>query len=289
MRRLKGPELKMPELRVPRFLVDLFYDLYDRRLLPLVALVVVAIVAVPILLGGDSEVVAPPPAGSASISSAPGSQAARLTVVEAAPGLRDYRKRLADRSPTDPFKQRYTAPVLKGAELPDQTTTASTSAKTTTTSTTSGDLPAPPSSAGSSPAPSAPSTGGGGGGDDPALTFFTFAIDVKIVRSEGGGGDAKKTSEATTRRGVKPTTPLPGEKAPVVTYMGVKAKERKALLMISNNVRSVFGDGKCLSGTDACQLMEVELGFPVTFVYGPNDVRYRINVLKIEPIVTGHS
>lgn len=289
MRRLKGPQLKMPELRMPRFLVDLFYDLHDRRLLPLVGLVIAAIVAVPILLGGDSEVIAPPPADSASISSAPGSQAAQLTVVEAAPGLRDYRKRLADRSPTDPFKQRYTGPVLKGAKLPDQTTTASNSGTTTTTSTTSGDLPAPPSSAGSPPASSAPSTGGGGDGDEPQLTFFTFAIDVKIVRSEGGGDGAKKTSEATTRHGVKPTTPLPGEKAPVVTYMGAKAKEGKALLMVSNNVKSVFGDAKCLSGTDICQLLEVEPGFPVTFVYGPNDVRYRINVLKIKPVVTGHS
>ena len=71
--------------------------------------------------------------------------------------------------------------------------------------------------------------------------------------------------------------------------MGAKAKEGKALLMVSNNVKSVFGDGKCLSGTDTCQLIEVEPGFPETFVYGPNDVRYRINVLKIEPVVTGHS
>ena len=45
----------MPELKVPPFLIDLYYDLRDRRLLPLVALVVVAIVAVPFLLGGGSE------------------------------------------------------------------------------------------------------------------------------------------------------------------------------------------------------------------------------------------
>ena len=33
--------------------------------------------------------------------------------------------------------------------------------------------------------------------------------------------------------------------------------------------------------------MVVEPGFPTTFVYGANDVRYKINVLKIEPVVVG--
>ena len=41
---------------MPPFLVDLYYDLRDRRLLPLLALVLVAIVAVPFLLGGGSVV-----------------------------------------------------------------------------------------------------------------------------------------------------------------------------------------------------------------------------------------
>ncbi len=53
-----GPELKMPDLKnakVPPFLSDLYYDLHDRRLLPLVGLVLVAIVAVPFLLGGGSD------------------------------------------------------------------------------------------------------------------------------------------------------------------------------------------------------------------------------------------
>lgn len=55
MKRPKGPELKMPEMKVPTFLSDLYWDLHDRRLLPLVALIVVAIVAVPFLLGGTRE------------------------------------------------------------------------------------------------------------------------------------------------------------------------------------------------------------------------------------------
>ena len=73
----KGPELKLPSFRrskgeattasggglgakAPDFIADLYYDLRERRLLPLIALVVVAIAAVPLLLGNSEEVVVPP-------------------------------------------------------------------------------------------------------------------------------------------------------------------------------------------------------------------------------------
>jgi hypothetical protein len=33
----------------------------------------------------------------------------------------------------------------------------------------------------------------------------------------------------------------------------------------------------------------VEPKFPITFVYGANEVHYTFNVLKMELVVTGHS
>src|SRR4029077_5233531 len=107
MRKLKGPELKMPELKPPAFLADLYYDLRDRRLLPLIALVVVATVAVPFLMGSDAESVPALPAGGAVTLESSPEKTSKLTVVEATPGLRDYHKRLRGRAPTDPFKQLY--------------------------------------------------------------------------------------------------------------------------------------------------------------------------------------
>ncbi|HEU4599490.1 MAG TPA: hypothetical protein VFS26_07075, partial [Solirubrobacterales bacterium] len=93
-----GPELKMPklkggEMKVPPFLSDLYFDLRDRRLLPLVVLMLVAIVAAPILLAGGSDELEPAPPGPAAVDSTPTSQKT-LTVVKAAPGLRNYKKRL---------------------------------------------------------------------------------------------------------------------------------------------------------------------------------------------------
>jgi hypothetical protein len=295
MKRLKkGPELKMPELKVPGFLTDLYLDLVDRRLLPLVVLVLVAIVAVPFLLGEGAEE-EPPPASEEPIaraSGAPSSEAARLTVVQANPGLRDYRKRLAAREPTDPFKQRYTGPVRGGNQLNGESATTSseaavpggtTATSTTTTAPSTTVAPESPADDGGAPTGGAPS----GDGSEPGLQLFTFAIDVKIMRTTSSADGSKKESEPTTKEGVVPPAALPGNKTQVVTYMGISPKTSNPLLLVSDDVTAIFGEAKCLSGSESCQLLEVELGLPTTFVYGPNDVRYKINVLKVEPVGAG--
>jgi hypothetical protein len=284
MKRL-GPELKMPALKAPTFLADLWWDLWDRRLLPLVALVAVAIGAVPFLLGGGSgespAQIAARQAAAAAAAGEAGGGSTTLTVVEAKPGLRDYRKRLARRSPTNPFVQRFATPVQTAAGKLNQPRET-----TTTTTTTSGG-----GGGGSSGAPSSETTPSGhspagktGGGAPSHLTFFTFAINVKIVRSGGKQAEAGEKPQSWTKKRVLPLTPLPGEKAPVVTYMGT-SKKGKPLLLVSTDVRSVFGEGRCVSGDETCQLIEVEPGFPETFVYGVNEVHYTINVLKVKLVV----
>jgi hypothetical protein len=305
----KGPELKLSDLKlsglkgikVPPAITDIYWDLRDRHLLPLVALVVVAIIAVPFLLGGGSEEPASPSpgetAGTASISTT-GSEAANLTVVKATPGLRDYHKRLAHHTEKDPFKQKYTAPVLAGTQLGGGKASSSTTTVTTTTSGGSSGggetLPetSTPTGTHSPPASSNPPGGAPANGQ---LTFFTWAINARITKSGGKNADPKDKPEPVVKKKVLPQTALPGEKAPVVTYMGLSRKTTKkdetpkVLLLVSSDVKSVFGEMKCVSGDDSCQLIEVEPGFPVTFVYGENGVHYTINVQKVELVVTGHA
>ena len=67
-----GPELKMPDMKVPKGVSDFYQDLRDRRLLPVIALVVVAIVAVPFLLG-DSQEAEVPASTSEALAKASGS------------------------------------------------------------------------------------------------------------------------------------------------------------------------------------------------------------------------
>ncbi len=280
MKRLKGPELKLSELKVPPFLTDLYWDLRDRRLLPLVALVVVAIVAVPFLLGGKSGegtgrgvVAVATPATAAG-----GADSSTLVAVEAKPGLRDYHKRLAHRSPTDPFKQRYSGPQLAGSELGGEggelsstSTTSTTTTKTpsgTTTTETNTESP-------------------GGAGSPPSLKEYTIAIDVKITRTETKASGKKEKSEPTVHHRVIPPAALPSEKTQAVAYMGLSPKSKQPLLLISNAVTAIFGEGNCLSGAQTCQLLEVEPGMPETFVFGPNSTRYKIVVLNPRPVVVG--
>lgn len=288
MKRL-GPELKMPklkggEMKVPPFLSDLWFDLRERRLLPLVALILVAIVATPILLAGGSEE-EPEPVPSPGASASGASAAAKtLTVVKAEPGLRNYKKRLKHRKATNPFKQRFNDPQTKGGELNESTTTTSSgssSSTTTETSTTETTVTSPSGSGGS----------GGNGNDEirSGLTFFTFAAKIQVTRIEPKPDGSVKKTGPTVHDEVIPPAPVPGEKAPVVTYMGLGTKKHLPLLMVSPEVTAVFGEAECVSGTTTCQLLAVEPGFPETFEYGPNHVRYKINILKIKPVVTGHS
>jgi hypothetical protein len=303
MKRL-GPELKMPDLRslkVPAGLEDLYQDLRDRRLLPLIALILVAIVATPFLLGGGSGEEFTPEAEvplEASTSSTPGTS---LPVVEAQPGLRDYRKRLRHRRAHDPFKPQYTGPVLAGTQLGGSSeTTAITSETTTSESSGSATVEstpasAPSSSGGSSGGASAEhgngNAGGGSSGNagNDQLTFYAFAIDVKITKTKTEADGKKSKPEEIEKDRVLPPAALPGEKAQVVTYMGISPETKKPLFLVSEEVESVFGETDCLAGSGRCQLIEVEAQMPVTFVYGENKTRYKLVVKKIEAVPTGKS
>ncbi len=299
---LKKLKVGGSSVQLPPFVNDLYKDLRDRRLLPFVAVLVVAIVAVPFMFSEGSGESSPAIAEESAIEAIKGASpsTSTLSVVEATPGLRDYRRRLRARQPTDPFEQRYTGPMLDGAELPEAqgsstTTSGGDEGGATSTSPTIVD-----SGGGPSPAGPAPEGGGGGGGggaagggegpseDDQEGTLFTFAVDVKIVHSSGSAADGdKRKSEPEQRERVLPTTPLPGKKTEVVNYLGLSPKTRKPLFLVSTDVTGVFGEGKCAAGTDVCQLIELAPGFPQTFVHGTDGDRYKITVTDVEVVQPG--
>jgi hypothetical protein len=295
-----GPELKMPEMKVPPVLRDLYQDLRDRRLLPVLGLLLVAIVALPFLLSQspEEEPVTVPPLGG---ESATGQEAAQLAVVQANPGIRDYRKRLLHRTAVDPFKQKFTKPVLKGAKLQSESSTSggsSTSTSTTTETTETsegggivegGGLPGSGGGSGSH----GNGHGGGNGnetespGPSPNTKLYTYAIDIRIRHTEEQADGSVTMSKPEERLGVRPLTPLPAEKTPVVTVLGVNPENGNVLLMVSKSVTAAFGEAKCVAGTEVCELMEVEKGFPETLEYGPDHVRYKFLVLKVSVVPAG--
>lgn len=295
MSKLKGPKIELSQLKVPRVVRDVYQDLRDRRLLPLVALVLVAIVAVPFLLSGSSDENEAPLAPIAPEAA----QTSSIEVVKATPGLREPDERLAGRSAKDPFQQHFVGSAVSPEPVTGGTTTTPVTGGEGDSGSSGGVAePAP------APAPSDPSSGGGGppadtggdtgppsgGGAKPGdLVFYTYAAKLTIVKIETTESGKKVVSEPEERDRVLPSTVLPSPKQQVATYMGISPKTGKPLLLVSTDVTEIFTDAKCASGTDTCQLLEVEPTFPVTFGYGENGVRYKINILKVEPVVTGHS
>jgi hypothetical protein len=300
MNKPKRPELKLSELKVPPAVRDVYQDLRDRRLLPLAGLVLVAIIAVPLLLadGAPSEPPPLPPAPEAAVD------AGQLEVVKSAPGLRIPSKRLKARQATDPFRQHFTGAAVSSESV----TTASNPA---TSSVSSGESSGSSESSGGSgavatqpPTVTEPRHGagsaaggspskGGSGGPEPGppagqdgIVYYTFAADLTITKTETTPDGKKVTGEPESRHGVLPSTVLPGGKRQVVTYMGISPKTQKPLVLVSTDVTGVFGDGKCAAGSDSCQLLEMKLTFPETFVYGEHGVRYKINILNVRPVRT---
>jgi hypothetical protein len=287
--RLKRPRIKGPNVKMPRFATDLFQDLRDRHLLPLVALLAAGIVAVPFLLGSSASTPPGSPVdasqGSASAAGSgaeSGPPTARLVVVAANPGLRDYRLRLRALEAKNPFRQHFIAPQLAGSDLNDA---ASTTVPTSTAPESSTTVPSFGGDSGT-PTGGGTSTSGGGGGEVEVKVeteYVQYTVDIKVVRKTQGGG----TRQARERifEDVEELSMLPSEKAPVAVFMGVSADREKALLLVSEKVSSVYGDVRCMVGSESCQLIMVEPGFPVTFVYGDSGRAYRFNVLRIEETV----
>jgi hypothetical protein len=280
----KGPDLKLPEIKVPDFLLDLYYDLRERRLLPLVAILLVALVALPIVLSSSS--------GSSSEESSDAlatpsvaTPTSSLVVAKAAPGLRDYRRRLANKVERDPFKQQYANPeggssvatssASEGAPASEEsasTTVESTSTETTSTSTGTTNTTGPSEENGGEP------------GGEEHLRYFSFAIDVRIVPVTSGASTSK--AQPSIRHNLPELTMLPSRKEPALTFMDVSKDEKKVLMLVSDKVTGLFGDGVCIVGSEHCQLLALEQGIPETVVYGPQQRTFRVELLKLRLLTT---
>jgi hypothetical protein len=300
MNRLKkGPELKRSELHVPDFVYDIYYDLKERHLLPLAAMLFVALIAVPIYVktsAGSSEEPEIAVASIATGSAAGGAEA--LTVAKSQPGLRDPRKRLKHAGARDPFEVKGAPSTASESSSGEGTATEGSSAPAAsvpTEATVIGGASTPPPSEPSALAetyvPPAVSSGTGSessSGESASgrirTRFASQAIDVRIVAaappSDGKTGKHAKP-KPQVRRNLPELTMLPARGTPAVTFMGTTPDGKKALLVVSSDVVSIFGEGKCLVGSQSCQLLAVEPGLPETFVYGPQERTYRIQLLKI--------
>lgn len=264
----KGPELKMPdkmpEIKAPGFIADIYYELRERHLLPLVVVLIAGIVAVPLALSETTEPVETP----AMLTEAGVSTAGKTQVVVARsePGLRDYRKRLSHLKAKDPFKER-----LDGLR-----TTASEEAESTTGNVAGTEVTEEPR-AEPTAEPTAPPEETDT--NDGRITFYSYAMDVRVTPVSVGG--VPSNSKPEVREDLPELTQLPSRQTPAIVFMGVTKDGNKALMLVSSNVKGLFGDNVCAVGGEACELLAMEPGVPETIVYGGNEKIYRIELTDL--------
>lgn len=260
MKKLK-PDLKKPDVKMPPVLENLFRDMRDKRLLPIAALLVVGILAVPFLLGGSAPT--PASSGTADIANAAlaSDDLTQPVVLTDSPGLRRYQKRLSSLQRTNPFKQQMATPpqsVLDTQTLedpstgpdPGTTTDPGTTLDPGTTTTDPGTTPTDPGTTPTDPATPP---------KDPGAVLYTVELDVKM----GPTGDQKKVE------GVKDFDYLPDDRLPLLQYVGGTVEGDSAGFAVSRDVTRVEGDGNCAPSPTACQFLKMGEGDEIRIYYDP--------------------
>jgi len=272
------PDLKIPDLKVPPFASDVYYDLRDRHLLPLVALVVVAIAAVPFLLVGDAGEVQPPSADGAGQPPIATTEA-RLTVVQDKPDLRDYRKRLRGRTSVDPFKQRYTSlpeeARLKSVDVTSEGGSVDGSSVESVVKTTPGNEGAGSSPGGGGDGGSSSPSGSTGAGEDGLEEgrLYGFRPDVRFGVA---GSDELKLHQQL------PLGSLLPRENPVLLFVGVTENGKRALFNLTPEVSLVRGDGDCVGGVRNCSILSMRVGQAVNLTTDQPGRSFRLKVERIE-------
>jgi hypothetical protein len=290
----KGPELKLSELKVPDFLYDLFYDLKERHLLPLVALLIVAIIGAPIYFKSSTKSDPEPAttAGTTATASSVAGGGETLVVAHSTPGLRSYKLRLKKYRELDPFEKRGEEEASAATESSGEEAATVAPAEATVVGEETGGLSEAPAVESAPYSPEAYESGApeSGPADHQAgkaeTRYATDVIDVRIVTVAPHPTEEKRAKgaepKAEVRRNLPELSMLPDRQTPAATYIGLSNDGKKALFVVSSDVISLFGEGKCVIGSQTCQMLALEPGLPETFVYGPQERTFRIELLKID-------
>jgi hypothetical protein len=262
-------KLEVPKVKVPKALADLYRELRGQHLLPIVALLIASLIAIPILLNEPSDV-RPPAAPPATASGS--STASTLTATRFSPGLRNYQGRLSSREPVDPFANGLTpadsetesgsGEETSGGEVPAAPEMAPPSESPANEST---ETPSKPSK---EPTPQGPEAGNADSGD-------RINVEVAAIQLDGSA------QSESVRYHQPELTKLPSDSVPALTYVGPSDDGTKAMMLVSPQVSALAGASKCVVPAEPCQLLALQLAAPETLVFGPDQLTYRIELVKI--------
>lgn len=290
---------RTPEIKAPKFLTDLYRDLRDQRLLPLVILLLIAIPVVPFVLRDPTPAFVPPADDEGLAATIADST---MMVVSAPPGLRRHGERFADRTPRDPFVDPNApeptpgreaggtgatpgAPGGSGNDGGDDVPDLPTDPPITTPR--PGDDPGtfvPPSP------PSPPSPGDPGdspGGSDPGRDggsgsgkLRLFRLKTTIHFGKAGSGQLHTFADIDRMRGLPNTQPI-------AVFIGSADDASRAVFSITPDASLVSGQGKCSSGRPKnCQFLSLRPGQAANIHDARRGVIWRLGVGSIKVVAS---
>jgi hypothetical protein len=247
-------------------------DLVDKRLWPLAALLVVALVALPIVLGRGG--------GDPAPAAAPAAAAPPADVVALHAGPATSRPRARARDPFAQRKRTAGAPAaIASAPAPAPAPSAAATVNPPAAGATA------PGASRSSPAaapqlpsavrtPAAPAPARPPAASAPsARPAAGYRVDVRFGRAAATKGRHDLTRLAVLRAG----------EAPVLLYLGVRKGGRVAVFQLAGEGIAATGDGRCLPSRGPCETIELRDG-DVQYLDVPTAagiVQYELELTKV--------
>ena len=230
------------------FLTNIWRDLVDKRLVPVLAALVVALVAVPIAFGGgggDDAADGPLPIASS------GGPRPAVSIDESERLESDAQQLL------NPFQQQH---VPKPAP--------------TTTSSSAGDADKGSGNSGGSK----PGGGSNSGADGEKKTSSALSDDYKLSVKFGAPG-------ATKSKTLYSMSPLPGADDPFIVFLGVQPDGKTVVFLLSTDAKPT-GDGICSPSETNCQKIEMIKGdielFDVSDESGSAATQYELELVSVK-------
>jgi hypothetical protein len=269
------------------FLLDLWYDLREKRLWPLAAVLLAALVATPVVLSKKAEEPEPAPATAAAApaeAQKPEGSAtlANVKLEELAKGSGSS---LSSFDPRNPF-----APPRKALETARRSAEGSTVTSTATSAGPGSDSGSGSSSGGGSVSTDVPSGSGGGtvpdvggytppagtdGGGDVKAPEYTYVVDVTF----------RANDQARTVRGLRKLDMLPDAESPLLIFMGVTERAGNAVFMVDSTLDAA-GEGTCKPSPAKCASLYLGPGSEHEFTTDDGD-SYMLRIDEIRRVKAG--
>ena len=258
---------------------DILSDLVERRLWPVALALVVALVAVPIVLGrGGASVPPATPATGATADADTGSTAGTAEKAEVTLDTTEP----AEHETADTVRSPFKAPTIKITKTTSADTTPAEPASTSSASTSGGATAVTPVATGAGSTSSGATTTTTDTTSSSGSDTTTTPTTSKPKTTTGVAEDAKDTyhvsvrfgldgGELTTTRDVARLSPLPSATDPFFVYLGVlettaTKKEKRAVFVVTSDA-APNGEGACHPTKNDCESVELTVGQTVYFDY----------------------